>query len=346
MCGVGRRCASGCGGRGSRQATASSSASSSNPASGCRPGWEIFRELEATAVQLAQRAPLIRARPARRIADAPDPESRHERAAIDLGATLATEFANPSLAVELASVATVVKPTAAQAKQMLQPYVTAWGLDPVWDSTRPQFPPTVADFPRHAGYAGGLTLDELPASVAVVVAAHDVHFESDRKLWYCDIEVDPGFTYFPFVRLALARYQAHSVAGAHLSRVVMTDFIQLVPDRMAKIVLSETSVQVTVEGYSGRNVLATIPVRPSLDLPVAGGPTTAPNTTMRAVLERRVPGIPGDLGWERVGSESTLQANAWNFFVTWTGTVPLPSNAHGAGTYRLLVTEVRRTSAT
>ena len=96
--------------------------------------------------------------------------------------------------------------------------MTEWGSDPVWESELPELPPTVADFPRHAGYASGLTLDELPPELAVVVAAHDVHFDPDRKLWYCDIEIDPGDTYFPFVRLALARYQAHSRHAARTSR--------------------------------------------------------------------------------------------------------------------------------
>src|SRR5262249_26907579 len=140
-------------------------------------------------------------------------------------------------------------------------------------------------------------------------AAHDVHFDRDRKLWFCDIEIDPGNTYYPFVRLALARYQAHSVPNAHLSRVVMTDFIQLLPDRTAKVSLSENHAVVEVSGFSGRNKVADLPGPVALQ-PVeglAGGQgSSLPNTTMRVAVERRVPGIPGDLGWEQVGPETTL----------------------------------------
>src|SRR5262249_6252096 len=50
-----------------------------------------------------------------------------------------------------------------EATQMIKPYTTSWGLDPVWDSALPDEAPTVAAFPRHSGYASGLTLDELPA---------------------------------------------------------------------------------------------------------------------------------------------------------------------------------------
>jgi hypothetical protein len=41
--------------------------------------------------------------------------------------------------------------------------------------------------------------------------------------------MDPGNAYFPFVRLALARFQPDSIPDAHLSRVILAEFIQLVP---------------------------------------------------------------------------------------------------------------------
>jgi hypothetical protein len=47
--------------------------------------------------------------------------------------------------------------------------------------------------------------------------------------------MDAGEAYFPFVRLALARYQPQSVPDAHLSRVVLVDFAQLVPNRSASV---------------------------------------------------------------------------------------------------------------
>jgi hypothetical protein len=232
-----------------------------------------------------------------------------------------------------------VKATSEEIRKMLRPYVTEWGSDPVWKSAPPALPPTVGAFPRHTGYDTGLTLEELPSTVAVNVAAHDVYFDRDRKLWYCDIEIDAGNSYYPFVRLALARYQAHSLTHAHLSRVVMTDFIQLAPDRTADVVLSPGSAAVTVKGFSGRNAVADVSPFPFAD-PDLFKPGTAPNTTMRVVLERRMQGIPGDLGWERVGAEIELSAAVSGFHVTWTGTLQLPANLDEAGRgYRLLITE-------
>ena len=74
------------------------------------------------------------------------------------------------------------------------------------------------------------TLAEVPGQL-VSVAPHEVHADLDRRLWYCDIELAPGPSYFPFVRLALARYQPNSMAGVELSRIVLADFAQLTPDQ-------------------------------------------------------------------------------------------------------------------
>jgi hypothetical protein len=231
-------------------------------------------------------------------------------------------------------------PSPKEAHRMLRPYVTNWGSDPVWKSSKPEAPPTVAAFPRHVGYASGLTLEELPTSVKVVAAAHEVFFDPARKLWYCDIEIDPGDTYFPFVRLALARYQPHSVPNAHLSRVVMTDFIQLAPDRRTELTLSDGTAAVTVKGYAGRNIVQDTEGLIFQRIDFQTSDPGKPNTKVRAVLERRVPGIAGDLGWERVGNEITLNPSTAGYFVTWTGSLNLPDEAIGGGDYRILVTEV------
>jgi hypothetical protein len=163
-----------------------------------------------------------------------------------------------------------------------------------------------------------------------------------RRLWFCDVEIDVGDSYFPFVRLALARFQPHSLDGVHLSRVVMSDFMQVAPDRTAQLTRSRGGYGVVVRGYSGRNHLgdlsgtsALIPELAELD---AGKPR--PNTTMRAAVERRPPGIPGDLGWERVGAEVTLTpVSTSNFHVTWTGSIA-PTAAPQGHAQRIVITEI------
>ena len=234
------------------------------------------------------------------------------------------------------------QPTAKEIAAMLQPYVTKFGSDPVWASAVPDVVPTPADFPRRVATKGNLTLEELPSAAQVTVAAHEVEFDPVRKLWSCDIEIDVGDSYFPFVRLALARFQPHSLDGVHVSRVVMTDFMQVAPDRTAQLTRARGGYGIVVRGYAGRNYLgdlsgasALIPELAELD---AGTPR--PNTTMRAAVERRPPGIPGDLGWERVGPEVTLTpVSTSNFHVTWTGSIAPPAAPEGHA-QRIVITEI------
>jgi hypothetical protein len=70
-----------------------------------------------------------------------------------------------------------------------------------------------------------------------------------------DIEIDPQCAYFPFLRLGLARYQPHALAGLELSSIVATEFIQLLPHRTACVTVDECSdevrtVRLAVQGAS------------------------------------------------------------------------------------------------
>jgi hypothetical protein len=226
---------------------------------------------------------------------------------------------------------------ALDADRALTPYVSEWGLDPVWASAPPSAPPTLATFPAHVGWAAGLTLDELPHAVTVTVAGHVVRYDDHRRLWYCDIDVTPGATYWPFIRLAVARYQPHSLSNCHLSRVIMTDFIQVAPDRTAEVARYGDTVTVTVRGASGYNVVVKDAARTVLD-PDPHPP--AAGTTMRVTLQRREPGVDSDVAWTRVGSDVPLSADVNGLEVAWTGSVPVAAIAGQDGGHRLLITEV------
>lgn len=306
-----------------------------------KPGVKLPRDwrwldstLELSAGELASRPPRVSLQSLMEIrSEAQTPLARRAEDEVSIAAS-----ASISERITRLDWAGPTSPGSEEIDKMLPPYISSWGSDPVWKSALPEQPPTVADFPRHVGYAAGLTLEELPESVRVIVAGHEVHYDRQRKLWYCDIEIDPGETYFPFVRLALARYQPHSLSNAHLSRVVMTDFVQLAPDRTAEVQLSEGNAELTVKGYSGRNIVADLSGYP-FDLLGSGGGDSSPNTTVQAALERRIPGVPGDLGWERVGQEISLSPSLSGFHVTWTGALDLP-DALEEGNYRIVITEV------
>lgn len=219
-------------------------------------------------------------------------------------------------------------------------YYTIWGRDPVWRGLSPKSTARMSDFPqRLASSRSGLTIPEAPFT-QVAVAAHEVHYDTKRELWYCDVEIDAGSAYFPFVRLGLARYQPESIPGAHLSSVVVADFVQLTADRTASVVVADSTAKVTVSGVGPSNITA--------DHVISGPftPISRPELSRRvtAVLQEHDPMIPGDLGWSDVGDEVQLGRRTQirrlrSGITTWSGDIDLHGAAHGAETHRILIRE-------
>ncbi len=211
----------------------------------------------------------------------------------------------------------------------LKPYITQWGLDPLWLTLgSPPALPALAHFKSAVDKATGLTLEEVPGA-QFHVAGHAVGYDKGRKLWYCDMELDTGHTYYPFVRLALVRYQPKSVPGAHLSRVVLADFAQVAPDRVATITMD--------------------PDDPKLLQVMLCGPGYKESSAAKApgevevTVETKRPDVEGDLGWIPVpGSTFPLTvADSAKPDITWIGRVQLPE-ARGAKPYRLVIKEYER----
>jgi hypothetical protein len=167
-------------------------------------------------------------------------------------------------------------PTDAQ-RDTYKTWFTQWGLDPIWGGG--QLDPFPATYSFTLAKATGQNLTLEATDLKVDVAGHEVGYDAERRLWFCDIELGLIETYAPFIRLALARYQPSSIAGTELSHVVLTDFAQLTPDRAAAL---------TVD-----------PASPSRGRLFVGG--TAPTGPTRALItvtvETREPAIGGDLGW-------------------------------------------------
>ena len=125
--------------------------------------------------------------------------------------------------------------------QAMMPYVTQWGLDPLWDTALPKYRTRVTDFPARVA-------DEVVSlrerdNTSVHVIGHRVYWDESRRMWYSDIELDPGASYMPFVRLALVRYQPNSLPDAKISKVFLTDFAQVLPRRRA--VFQRSGAQLT-----------------------------------------------------------------------------------------------------
>jgi hypothetical protein len=203
-----------------------------------------------------------------------------------------------------------------------QKFVSLMGQDPIHKSNAPQAVLRQTHFSnRSALSSNNHSLREIPG-VHVDVAAFEVAYNEDRCLWYADLFFDPQMatSYYPFVRLALARYQFYSVEGVELSPVVLSDFIQLAPDRHLNIEFHDDKLfSFNLSGY---------------------GPAGRASNYVEVSVQTHDPGIPGELGWVeasntgRIYGKPTHTANYWYF----AGRMSLPV-PRGSEPMRILVQE-------
>ncbi len=206
-------------------------------------------------------------------------------------------------------------------------FCTEWGLDPIHLSADlpAAYSPSLSACTSAVRTQAGLSLDEAPNRNASV-AGHLVAFDPDRRLWYSDITIAAGQAYFPFIRLALARYQPFSVDGAHLSRLVLADFIQLTPDRTATVTFDPQSPGM---------------VRVALSGPAPAGST---NLVTAGIEQQAAEATDPDLGWAAVTNSGAIvtlslqksHARVRNAVNTWSGSLRAPS---GGGRLRLVLRE-------
>ena len=208
-------------------------------------------------------------------------------------------------------------------REACKAFITQWGLDPLWQSGTVSAVPAVSDLSATTFSGTGLTLDE--STQTVDAAGHNVAYDESRQLWYCDIVFSNPDAYAPFVRLALARYQPSSIAGAELSHVVLADFAQLAPDRSASLTLD--------------------PATPSRARLVVGGPAPDGPTShvVTVTVETRAGGVGTDLGWAPApaGSATVTEdspAPSQPASVLWSGTVAFAAEPE-PGAFRLVVQE-------
>jgi hypothetical protein len=225
-------------------------------------------------------------------------------------------------------------------------YITQWANDPIWLSPFVSgISPKRGDFPmaRTAPDPTGAWLPEgAPANesdqrpgpfgvtnlvppgagagatpLIVEVAPHDVRYDEERRLWYCDIEVRTS-SYNPFIRLALARYQPTSITGAHLSNIVLADIMPLAADRWLNVTQmpdpSRRRVAVYGARYTDTSSRLEASTAPSMSIfnPVTGTTETLipakPSGTpvFEVWLEKLDPALGEDFGWQRVAQGTTV----------------------------------------
>jgi hypothetical protein len=209
-----------------------------------------------------------------------------------------------------------------------QKFVTHWGLDPIWGTAPIDAGPYIHQFPLRVAVGTDVSLLEAPGNVATVVG-HQPQFDDVRKLWYCDLQLDAGHSYTPFVRLALARYQPHSISGQHLSPIVFPDFAQLIAERSAAATrIGRSALAVSLRGPGGYTQNA-FQLSPPLGGDLAG--TVALSRFAVAQIERLSAKATTDLAWLPVGDEIRLDVSLPRGLadVRYSGTVPLPPTKSG-----------------
>lgn len=193
----------------------------------------------------------------------------------------------------------------------LRKYVSEWGMDPLWRATETA-PLRRSDFTNAIEPMNDLSLEELDG-LAVNVAGFQPEYDTDRDLWFCDIALDAEFNYFPFIRLALARYQPISVPGAHLSRLVLSDFMQLLPHRTVEYDLNrmgpDNLIPIRVRG----------PAYFHRELKDFGSPLVV------ARLERRRYDTGDELGWETIATQALAPIQQQRAETIWHGELRLPA---------------------
>jgi hypothetical protein len=164
-----------------------------------------------------------------------------------------------------------------------------------------------------------LPLASLPEQPVVTVVGYRPQFNLERGLWYVDVALDPGPAFWPFVRLAVCRYQPESIAGCHLSAPVRCDYAQLTPERTTSVSRTDDRhVRVVVSGPIG---VRAFPRREQAARADTLADAVSVNRQVLAKLQRRDPAIPTDLGWKTVAvAELAIRGRGKNQFeAAWVG---------------------------
>jgi len=218
----------------------------------------------------------------------------------------------------------------------LQGYLSQWGGDPVWLQ---QGPASRAALPlidllhliglddrrvpgRPAGRPVTLPLMDVPGRPGVRVLGYEPEFSQARNLWFVDIAFDPATAFWPFVRLAVSRYQPSSLSGLHLGPVHVCDYAQLAPERTATLTRpDDTHARIIVTGAVGAPRLADGQEIGRMTFTEVIGLTRR----VRARLEHRDASVGTDLGWATVAHETLPILGAAGPVVSWSGQLELPT---------------------
>ena len=216
-----------------------------------------------------------------------------------LGGRLRVELARPWFTTgEGEAVAVIVWPGEEEALPVqLREQVTWCNRDPVHAT------PTLPALAAESQFTGSQSVVDVPLTPdgpTVRALVYPVFFHEGH--WYADIEL-PGVaaaSYSPFVRLALARFQAGSLVGEgqdlRMSTAVAADLAPALPDRKLVVTRSAAGLEVTLSGLARLTDRQPNRVFASLER-TAGSPDGADLTALGL-------GAPAFPAWTRVAGST------------------------------------------
>ena len=164
----------------------------------------------------------------------------------------------------------------------------------------------------------GATAEIVPSVPSVRVDGRGEIYPFDVKRdkvrgYFSDITFEVGFSYFPFVRLSLARYQKNSLKGMELSESVDAEIHQLAPNRAVALTYEDSSgsrkIFITVEGAEPSN---------------AGRPVG--HQTEVILQERNATDFSTEpeLGWSPAAQQPVAETRPFPRTQLWVGRVTVP----------------------
>ncbi len=188
--------------------------------------------------------------------------------------------------------------------------------------------------------AGSIPLRDVRGHPSVRVLGYQPEYDEASGRWFVDIALQETQALWPFVRLAVARYQPHSIPGSELSPVALTSWVQPLPTRTLTVSRPDARhVQVTLTGvvnwlrWDPHAAPGLAGEQLSADSPTGDAAVRAArlqeSRTVRATVQSRPAGA-GDLEWEMVSTSLLLAVSveeSAGFRATWSGSVVLPENA-------------------
>lgn len=213
-------------------------------------------------------------------------------------------------------------PTTAQLQ-----HLSLAGRDPIWTNgtAAPAAFPSVLGPAQFAQPSVSTWLAEVGRNVTAMVSPLDwpANFDTDADCWFADIDVGPlvATAYFPFVRLALCRFQAGTADPRQwLSPPILTEPLQVFPHRDLTATRTATNVTVVVSDPDNLQPERTA-VRAELQT-FAGDPRAAADA------------LVGASGWRTEQSKDATIGDSLSFTLQGVGTRPLRVVATETETYQ------------